>query len=92
MSLYNFVFFHLGGHVKNWTDEALALVFDILRENVVTDVPFRSNPLSRGKQQGVTFMFKISYITLMQQTLNPFTDIKSLFRMSLYFAAFRGFP
>lgn len=29
-------------------------------------------------------MLKISYITSMQQTLNPFTDIKSLFRISLY--------
>ena len=89
---YNFVFFHLVGHVKNQADEALALVFDILLENVVIDVLFPSNPLSRGKQQEVTFMLKISYITLMQQTLNPFTDIKILFRISLYFATFRGFP
>ena len=86
MSLYNFVFFHLVGHAKNEADEAVALVFEILLENVVTDVPFRSNPLSRGKQQEVTFMLKTSYITLIQQTLNPFTDIKSFFRISLYFA------
>ena len=92
MSLYNFAFFHLVGHDKNEADEVLALVFDILLENVVTDVPFRSNPLSRGKQQEVTFILKISYITLMQQTLHPFTDIKILFRISLYFATFRGFP
>lgn len=94
MSLYNFVFFHSVGHDKNQADEVLALVFDILLENVVIDVPFRSNPLSRGKhaQQEVTFMLKISYITLMQQTLNPFTDIKILFRISLYFVTFRGFP
>ena len=31
-------------------------------------------------------------VPLMQQTLNPFTDIKILFRISLYFATFRGFP
>ena len=91
MSLYNFAFFHLVEHVKNQA-EALALVYDMLLENVVIDVPFPSDPLSRGKQQEVTFMLKISYITLMQQTLNPFTDIKILFRISLYSATFRGFP
>ena len=43
----------------------------------VVDVPFRSNPLSGEEQQGVTFMLNISYITLIQQTLNRLQTLKA---------------
>ena len=43
----------------------------------VIDVHFRSNPLSGEEQQGVTFMLNISYITLIQQTLNRLQALKA---------------